>query len=952
MIMADSSPQDEVLGGGLQMGLGAGDLPLQDNLDGLSQQLATGTGSGLGSDMAKQHDGQQDDQDEVRSCAPGCPQPLHQTPFAMPSMMGGSFQMPPMQGNQPGMVVTGMPLSDFAQQWQLHQQQATLWWWWQMWMSSMCGGMAPYGACPQNMPEMMQQAMTAQQQQYMQQYMQQMAAMQGMTMMGASMPMTPAGGMMTMEQMGMAPMMPMMAMPGMPVAMDAMGATANSMPPASATTQVPSSSAMVNMTQNPCLPAVGATTATGLAVGSTHAHHSAPKEGKAERSSTKASKRTLSANDATTTPSGGNLASTPAKRGRRATKEQKICKNCGTKNTPFWRKDKHDGKPLCNACGLYFSKNEAPRPKILWKQDEDGNMIPITVSGSTYMQQNSYDYMSSMAKSDGADSGKGGGAIKNGKSKSTTNVGGANVAPSVGLQAAGSTTLSGNGRPSPMMVPAATMMMSSPGMPAMPAGMLGPGLVGGMAVPGMAMPGMPTMAPLGNMAPGMGMYPAGGHPLPYMAMAQAVPAGQGSQSQPVGMVMQCGVQAGIVQLGQPAPSQPQGQPVSAATGNTPQGQAAQPHQRYNEGLAAQEEVHRSDMKPVLSDGEEPFVEIDDEFKKLMEAQANHTGLKTEPSLNCTSGPASGVGPNPGGDGHPQAVQGSSLQHPAVGGIPVNFNEVLLRGYHESIRGAVLPDDMSQPASLPLAGVQMPPPSGPKVQPRVLDTHGVMEPVAKPVVASNPVAPGMPSVPCLPLTGAPSTALPSHPSLPPSSCAAPQAAAIIQQEGPAATLALDPAFSTSELPNFLVASPPLVKEEPPTTPAQLVDCSTGLVTGVSGSAQVLSMPQSLNAAVGAPGLHAALTAPHDVGQVNPRCIPGALTSGPVSEKPVTEQTHMSAALMNLERAPGVGPSRYSDGDTAEGVPVAMGTAVSGAHRAGLNGMANGTGALIPPSTVAS
>ena len=47
-----------------------------------------------------------------------------------------------------------------------------------------------------------------------------------------------------------------------------------------------------------------------------------------------------------------------------------ICKNCGTRTTPFWRKDKHDGRPLCNACGLYFSKNDAPRPKILWKAEE------------------------------------------------------------------------------------------------------------------------------------------------------------------------------------------------------------------------------------------------------------------------------------------------------------------------------------------------------------------------------------------------------------------------------------------------------------------------------------------------------------------------------------------------------------------------------------------------------
>merc|ERR1712144_164112 len=44
----------------------------------------------------------------------------------------------------------------------------------------------------------------------------------------------------------------------------------------------------------------------------------------------------------------------------------KVCSNCGTSSTPFWRKNKIGGLPLCNACGLYFSKNDAPRPKELW----------------------------------------------------------------------------------------------------------------------------------------------------------------------------------------------------------------------------------------------------------------------------------------------------------------------------------------------------------------------------------------------------------------------------------------------------------------------------------------------------------------------------------------------------------------------------------------------------------
>lgn len=44
-----------------------------------------------------------------------------------------------------------------------------------------------------------------------------------------------------------------------------------------------------------------------------------------------------------------------------------VCKNCGTRSTPFWRKNKQDGLPLCNACGLYLAKNDTPRPKVLWK---------------------------------------------------------------------------------------------------------------------------------------------------------------------------------------------------------------------------------------------------------------------------------------------------------------------------------------------------------------------------------------------------------------------------------------------------------------------------------------------------------------------------------------------------------------------------------------------------------
>eukprot|EP00892_Ulva_mutabilis_P010560 jgi/Ulvmu1/7877/UM004_0108.1 len=50
--------------------------------------------------------------------------------------------------------------------------------------------------------------------------------------------------------------------------------------------------------------------------------------------------------------------------------DPKVCKNCGTDCTPFWRKDKSDQLPLCNACGLYAAKNGNMRPEALWSKDE------------------------------------------------------------------------------------------------------------------------------------------------------------------------------------------------------------------------------------------------------------------------------------------------------------------------------------------------------------------------------------------------------------------------------------------------------------------------------------------------------------------------------------------------------------------------------------------------------
>lgn len=50
------------------------------------------------------------------------------------------------------------------------------------------------------------------------------------------------------------------------------------------------------------------------------------------------------------------------------TNELKTCVNCGCTRTPFWRKERVGGGALCNACGLYLAKNDAPRPKMLWRR--------------------------------------------------------------------------------------------------------------------------------------------------------------------------------------------------------------------------------------------------------------------------------------------------------------------------------------------------------------------------------------------------------------------------------------------------------------------------------------------------------------------------------------------------------------------------------------------------------
>jgi hypothetical protein len=44
----------------------------------------------------------------------------------------------------------------------------------------------------------------------------------------------------------------------------------------------------------------------------------------------------------------------------RVAKENRICSDCGSRETPIWRYS-DDGRLLCNACGVYAKKNKQKR---------------------------------------------------------------------------------------------------------------------------------------------------------------------------------------------------------------------------------------------------------------------------------------------------------------------------------------------------------------------------------------------------------------------------------------------------------------------------------------------------------------------------------------------------------------------------------------------------------------
>ncbi|KAJ2004399.1 Sodium- and chloride-dependent GABA transporter 1, partial [Coemansia thaxteri] len=64
-----------------------------------------------------------------------------------------------------------------------------------------------------------------------------------------------------------------------------------------------------------------------------------------------------------------------------------ICSNCSTTTTPLWRRDP-DGKPLCNACGLFFKLHGVTRPlslktNVIKKRNRSGVSKKTTGSDAT-----------------------------------------------------------------------------------------------------------------------------------------------------------------------------------------------------------------------------------------------------------------------------------------------------------------------------------------------------------------------------------------------------------------------------------------------------------------------------------------------------------------------------------------------------------------------------------------
>jgi len=77
-----------------------------------------------------------------------------------------------------------------------------------------------------------------------------------------------------------------------------------------------------------------------------------------------AARAALMAQRKSSTPEMSAGGSGQASKGEDGDQAPTVCTNCGTTNTPLWRRDP-DGQPLCNACGLFFKLHGVVRPLSL-----------------------------------------------------------------------------------------------------------------------------------------------------------------------------------------------------------------------------------------------------------------------------------------------------------------------------------------------------------------------------------------------------------------------------------------------------------------------------------------------------------------------------------------------------------------------------------------------------------